>query len=185
MRIPWATVWDTETTGLIKNRSIANDLQPEIIEFCALAVNLATGEILCEYYTKLKPRKYPMSDDVLKVSKVKLTNDMLKDAPSYEQMRKKIVMCLEQWPMVIAHNLSFDMEMIEIENERICVAPMRWPRKVCTVEATVHLKGYRMGLSDLYAYLFKGEKFPDAHRAQADTRALARVATELYRRELI
>jgi hypothetical protein len=61
---------------------------------------------------------------------------------------------------------------------------IKWPRPICTVESTVHIKGARLSMTKLHKYLFDAD-FPDAHRAKPDTQALIRCAVELYRRGLI
>ena len=44
--------------------------------------------------------------------------------------------------VVVAHNLSFDLQMLEVEATRIG-QKVPWPeRKVCTIEATEYLKGF-------------------------------------------
>jgi hypothetical protein len=57
---------------------------------------------------------------------------------------------------------------------------IKWPDKICTVEQTVHLKGYRVSLSVLHETLF-GMPFTGAHRAKVDVSALLFICKELYR----
>ena len=53
-----AVIFDTETTGLVKNRTIKLDNQPEIIEFYGALVDLGKkGKILKEVDTLIKPNK--------------------------------------------------------------------------------------------------------------------------------
>jgi hypothetical protein len=76
------------------------------------------------------------------------------------------------------------MEMVDIEFERLGRKAPWPPRKVCTVEATVHLLGYRLSLQNLHKHLF-GENFDEAHRAKVDVEALVRCCVELRKREVI
>jgi DNA polymerase-3 subunit alpha len=70
--------------------------------------------------------------------------------------------------------------MINNEMRRLGLT-VAWPRVICTVEETEHLKGHRLKLSDLYELLF-GEKFANAHDAKADVEALAKCYFELVKR---
>lgn len=171
-----AFVFDTETTGLIENRTVKEDKQPEIIEFYGCLVNLATGEVLAEIDTLIKPNG-KISDEITKITGI--TEDMVKDAKPFKEYALAIVDLIKNSPCVIAHNLSFDMEMLEIEMKR-CDIALEWPRrKICTVEATVHRKGYRLNLNALHELLC-GEPFQGAHRAKVDVMALIECCKALH-----
>jgi DNA polymerase III alpha subunit (gram-positive type) len=87
---------------------------------------------------------------------------------------------------VVAHNLSYDMAVLSAEYKRFdCAAPPPFPwERICTVEATEYIKGYRLNLTGLHQYLF-GETFTAAHSAEADVKAMAKCFWELKARELI
>ena len=108
---------------------------------------------------------------------------MVRDAPPIEVVLPRIKSLIESSPLVIAHNASFDREVVDIEAERL-KAIVAWPRVVCTVEQTVHLRGYRLSLSDLHEEFF-GKKFAGAHRARVDVDALARIVCEMIKRDLL
>jgi len=82
-----------------------------------------------------------------------------------------------------AHNLAYDMEMLEFEFKRLNdTLKGLWNKPlICTVEQTVHLRGIRLSLSALHEYLFN-EKFEGAHRAKADVQAQVRCFMELKKR---
>jgi DNA polymerase III alpha subunit (gram-positive type) len=178
-------IFDTETTGLTKNRTVRLDMQPEVIEFFGRLVDLDDGRVLAEYETIIKPGIYPMSDRTIHETKTKLSNDLLKDAPRFSEVADKIHDFLAQpQPGNLAHNLSFDRDMIEIELERLG-RKIEWPiLSLCTVEQTIHLRGRRMRLIQLHEYLFN-EGFEGAHRAKEDVDALTRIAVELRKRGVI
>ncbi len=182
-----AVVFDTETTNLIQNHSIKPDEQPEIIEFYAAKVNLKTGKIMNEIETLIKPSR-KLSDKPERGSKktitqiTGITNEMLAKEKPFADHADQIAKILTSTEYVIAHNVSFDMEMVDIEFERL-KRKIKWPRAICTVEATSHIKGGRMTLTKLHEYLFN-EEFK-AHRAKSDTTALIKCAVELYKRDLI
>jgi DNA polymerase III alpha subunit (gram-positive type) len=184
-----AVIFDTETTGLVKNRTIKLDNQPEIIEFYGALVDLGKkGKILKEVDTLIKPNKAlsmePNPGDKRTITQITgIDNEMLKSAPIFAAVSKEIFQLLEKAPLIIAHNLSFDKDMVEIEAQRL-KKKVKWPRGICTVEQTISLLGYRLTLSKLYEHLFE-EKFEGAHRAKADVEALIKVCVELHKRNVI
>ena len=176
-----ALVFDTETTGLIKNRSIPLHQQPEIVEFYGCIVDLNTGKIISEFERMFKPSR-PMRDDVIKIHGI--TNEFVADCEAFTlDAANELRAFIESAPCVIAHNLSFDVDMVELEMDRH-VIPIKWPRKLCTVEQTYHVHGYRLNLNALHKWLFD-EPFKGAHRARADVMALVRCCMELNKRGLI
>lgn len=173
-----AFIFDTETSGLTDTRRIPLDKQPEIIELYAAVTDLASGDKLAEVERMIKPRK-AISDEITRITGI--TNDDLKDALPFSAHASDIEDALARCDAVIAHNLSFDMEMVDIEFERLG-QKVAWPaRRICTVEQTMHLKGHRLGLMALHELLFK-EPFPKAHRARNDVDALIRCVKELLHR---
>lgn len=178
-----AFIFDTETTGLIDNRLRKLERQNEIIEFYGCLVDLDTGELTSEYETLIKPATYPMSDETIKVTKTKLTNEMLFNAPRFAEVAESIRQQIEVAPMVVAHNASFDREIVDIEMQRLGKSVF-WPRVVCTIEQTMHLKGFRLSLTKLHEHLFD-EEFSGAHRAKQDVTALVRCCVELRKQGAI
>lgn len=183
-----ACILDCETSGLTKPRSAKLEIQPSIIEIFLCNVNLKTGKISKEYGTFIKPPKplldTPAPGDKKTIEQITgISNVMLADAPSFADVSKPIFKMIEKAPMVIAHNASFDCECLNIEAERLKYE-IAWPRKLCTVEQTISMKGYRLNQSALYELLFN-EPFTGAHRAKADVMALVRICVELHKREII
>lgn len=176
-----AILFDTETTGLVENRTIADDRQPEIIEFYGCLANLENGEVSRELDVLIRPRHLPLPDKIIKITGI--TTEMVSPASSFVAVASDIAEILEAAPLVIAHNASFDREVIDIEMARIG-RTVAWPRLACTVEQTVHLTGFRLTLSTLHKELFD-EDFVGAHRAAVDVKALLRCAVELHRRDML
>lgn len=175
-----ALIADCETSGLIPNRTMKLELQPSIIEFVALTVDLETGAVENELDLLIKPPK-PIDNDITRITSI--TNAMLEGQPTFQEAAPQIKERIESAQLVIAHNASFDVEMVEIEMER-CGLKVNWPRVLCTVEQTVGIKGFRLTLSALHGELF-GTTFSGAHRARADVEALARCCCELFKRGMI
>jgi len=182
-----AVVFDTETTSLIPNHSVKIDALPEVIEFYAAKVDLKKGKVLKELDMLIKPSrslsdKPALGDKKTTTQITGITNEMLAKMKPFKDHADEIAKILTSADYVIAHNVSFDKEVIDIEFERL-KRKIKWPRAICTVEATAHIKGSRMTLTKLHEYLF-GKTF-DAHRAKSDVEALIRCCCELYRREMI
>jgi DNA polymerase III epsilon subunit-like protein len=181
-----AFVFDTETNGLVANRTMKAHKLPEVIEFFGAIVDLQHNHIIEEFDTLIKPQNELSSkpnpgdkESIIKITGI--TNERLADKPTFAQVAPRIISIIERAPVVIAHNASFDVEMIDIELARIGQS-IRWPRVLCSVEQTIHLVGRRLKLHELYYHLFQPEKFMDAHRAKDDTKALIRCCVELVRR---
>ncbi len=172
-----ALILDCETSGLVENHSIKLTAQPEIIEFCSFATNLETGERLQELEMLIQP-KNPISAKITEITGI--DNEGLKYAPPFKDFAEAIKINLETALAIIAHNMSFDAEMLDIEFERLGTKIV-WPRRVCTVENTLYLKGYRLKQSELYSLIFPGESYK-AHRGRSDVEALERICLELFKR---
>ncbi len=176
------TAFDTETTGLIENITVKDDKLPEVIEFYGCLLDVDSGKIIEELDLLIKPtiaKKLPDDPNW----KVPITWDMLKDKKSFDRHYIDIKMILEKAPIVVAHNAAFDKEVIDVEVSRVD-GNINWPFVMCTVEQTMHLKGYRLSLTALHELLFN-EAFPDAHRASIDVKAMCRCIVELIKREEI
>lgn len=172
-----ATILDTETTGFPQNRSIKLELQPEVIEYFSATTNLATGERIGSVSRLIKPAKLPLPAKIIEITGI--TDAMLADQPPFTSRAAEIQHNIESSEVCIAHNASFDREMLDIEFERLGIK-LKWPRVICTVEATIHIKGYRLNMAKLHRMLFD-EDFKDAHRAENDVNALERCCVELFK----
>jgi DNA polymerase-3 subunit alpha len=177
-----AYLFDTETTGLIENHLVPLDRQPHVIEYYGVLTDLITGDDFAEDWFLVRP---PTMDVVTeKIQGItSITPLMLQAAQPFPEVADKIKTSLEAAPIVVAHNVSYDVEMVDIEFERLGQS-VRWPRKICTIEQTIHVKGHRLTMAGLHEYLF-GEKFEGAHRARVDVQALKRCCMEMMRRDLL
>lgn len=172
-----ALVFDTETTGLIDNRTIKLASQPHVIEFMSQLVDLDGGHVGSETELLIRPPE-PLPEKIVKITGI--TDEMLVGAPSFSDVATVIRTAIESAPLVIAHNASFDAEMLDIEFDRLG-QKIAWPRLICTVEQTVHLRGYRMTLTQLHSFLIGGGH-AEAHRARSDVEALVRCIVEMRKR---
>lgn len=175
-----ALLFDTETTGLINNRTLQLDLQPEIIEFHGVIANLKTGKVSKKLSLLIKPAK-PITAEITRITGI--TNKIVEKRPPFAKVAPSIFKMIEGAPMAIAHNLTFDREMVEIEAQRLG-KKVTWPKTLCTVEQTVHIKGFRLTLTKLHEHLFN-KTFDGAHRAGGDVAALLRCCVQLHKDGLI
>lgn len=154
------------------------DHQPEVIEFCGMTINPGTDHVIDIFDRLIKPTK-PITEEITKLNGI--DNEMVKGASSFKFLAPTIRDLIESSECVVAHNAAFDRDMIDLEFSRLGMTKIAWPRIICTIEATIHLTGYRLSLSALYEFLFK-KKFEGAHRAKADVQALAQIVVELRKR---
>lgn len=183
-----ALVFDTETTGLISSRMVQPEQLPEVIEFYGAMVDFAkTGkyQLLSELNLLIKPARMIQEHKVGKQNITKITgitNAMLAEAPTFSKVAARIFLAIEKAPLVIAHNAHYDVEVLDIEAERLNYK-IAWPAVLCTVEATAYMRGDRLKLVELHEMLFK-QKFT-AHRAKEDTTALIRCCATLHKQGVI
>lgn len=171
-------LFDTETTDLMPNSVIAMEHRPHVIEFYGMILELQgdawTKVAELEFFCKPPVQ---ITEEVQRITGIKPED--VRDAPRFSEKADALRAFFEDADLAVAHNLSYDMGVINTEMERLGLM-MEWPRdKLCTVEATEHLKGYRLKLSDLHEHLF-GEPFSGAHRARVDVEAMGRCFVKLW-----
>lgn len=178
-----ALVFDTETTALVSNSVLPEKHQPEITEYFGQIVQIPSMEVVDQLEFFCKPRQ-PVSEEVTRITGI--TNDMLMNEKPFSAYSSLVARQVSSVDAVVAHNLSYDVHVVTTEFSRINQqSSLIWPRrKICTVESTEWLKGYRLNLSALHEELF-GEKFAGAHRARQDVEALTRCFCELVNRGIL
>jgi DNA polymerase III epsilon subunit-like protein len=176
-------IFDTETTGLNDFKLMPANRQPYVIQFSGSLVDLDTGKIENTYTTFIRPpRQELLTAKITEITDI--TWDNLEEAPPFFSVAGKIALMIRRAECVAAHNLSFDMAMLDLEAGRMG-KKITWPEtRICSVEATVHLKGYNLDLIGLHTELF-GKGFDKAHTADADTAALVKCMIEMRKRNLI
>ena len=162
------TIFDLETTGLVGAKGKDQLHQPHIIEFYGMQVD-NDFNFVRDFETFIKP-PIPIPAFITKINNI--TNEMVKDAPTFLEVYKKIIRVFWCSHTVVAHNLTFDEEVLIIELKRINKEynfPYP-PIKFCTVEQSMHIKGYRLVNDELYK-LATGKELVGAHRSRADVLA--------------
>lgn len=177
-----ALIFDTETTDLISNTLLADKHQPRVIEFF--------GQIVEDDGTILDNLEFRCNPGIVippKITEITgITNDDVKDEPPFAFFEPRIRKLMEQAQAVVAHNLSYDFTVMNMEMNRIQEAGLwPWPKiKICTVEETEHIKGHRLNLTSLHEHLF-GVGFANAHSARHDVEALTRCWLQMRAIELV
>ncbi len=168
---------DTETTALVKNSARKLNKQPFILEFCGIGFDEAGVE---QYMlNQMFSHHLPIPDEVKRITG--LTDEMLVGKPAFKELADTVEEFIAGVDRVVVHNLSYDKAVIDYEFARLD-RRIEWPAdRLCTVEATEHLKGHRLSLIALHELLF-GCAFEGAHRAETDVRSLAKCYFELVNR---
>lgn len=162
------TILDLETTGLVGSKGKDQLYQPHITEFYAMQVDNKFNFVR-EFDTLVKP---PIPIPAFLEKQIGITNQMVADAPSFLQVYRKIIEVFYCSHTIVAHNLSFDEEVLITELRRIGKEhhfPYP-PIKFCTVEQSMHIKGHRLKNSELYE-IATGKQMGLMHRAKADVQA--------------
>ena len=152
-------VLDTETTGLDYTRE-------RIIEFAA--VRLENGKIKDEYQTLINPQQHIRKSSM---SVHHITEEMVADAPTEEEVLPKILEFIGDYP-IVAHNAIFDFSFLNEAKKRVMGEELKNPRidtQVMFKEIAPDLDSH--GLEAL-TNRFNVE-LNNHHRAMADTMGLA------------
>lgn len=167
------TVIDTETTGLKKPDGTDLTLCPYIIEIYAAQFEIEDGgrnSFICrEFETFIKP-PVPIPGFITKITGI--NDEMVKSSPSFVEVYKDLIKIFLGSEELIAANLNFDQYMLITELRRIGKEyhfPYP-PKKFCTIEQSMHKKGYRLKNSELYK-IATGNEIIESHRAKNDALA--------------
>lgn len=165
-----ALIFDTETTGLPLHRHAKLALQPRVIEIGALVIDHQGNELAC--MNEIVDPGCEIEAIITKITG--LTNDDLKGKPKFFEVLPQFGVMIEGCDIVIAHNLPFDMSLIDFEVTRLDRAFV-WPDiKLCTVQDNLPRYGKRPKLTELYEDVV-GQPLAQTHRALDDCRALAEI----------
>jgi len=162
------TIFDQETTGLMKAKGSDQLHQPHLTEIYAMQVD-NNFNFVRDFESLIKP---PIPIPSFLEKQIGITNQMVANAPTFIQVYKQIINVFFRSHTVVAHNLSFDEgvligELRRIGKEHHFPYP---PIKYCTVEQSMHIKGHRLKNDELYK-LATGKEMVGAHRAKVDVMA--------------
>lgn len=162
------SLFDTETTDLTLHPQADLDKQPRIVEFAGVHTDgndiLRDVQFLCNPHRRIAPAAAKVNG---------LSEDDLFDKPNFAHYLDVVQPFFQEAQVVIAHNLSFDKQMMTVEATHMGVTleTFSWPAiEICTVEQTFPMFGRRMKLEKLYEIRF-GE-YKQKHRARDDLNLL-------------
>lgn len=155
---------DTETTNLLEAMGNQLEFQPHMIEIFALKIddNLKPVE---EFYSLIKP-PVPIPQFITRITGIS-DIDVVK-SPPFKKIAKKLQKFLKGTDLFIAHNATFDYDIIENEFKRIGMKSNLPKKLYCTVEQSMFYKGYRLKNLELYKILTGKTEIKNQHRAKAD-----------------
>lgn len=163
-------VFDTETTGFNPESG------DKIVEIGALELinHVPTGNV---YHQYINPER-DVPEEVVAVHG--LTNEFLKDYPTFREIAKDFLEFVGDDGILVAHNASFDMKFINFELNLAGFEKISWERVVDTLE--ISRKKYPGAKNSLDA-LCKRFNVDNSHRtkhgALLDSELLAEVYLEL------
>lgn len=160
---------DTETTGL-------NPEECDIIEVSAVRFeNCVPVEV---FTTLLRPRKR-ISEEIVQINGI--TNEMVRDCPSFGEIEKSLRDYLGDYP-IVAHNASFDIRFLhtsglKFRENAVFYDTLALARKYIRTADGEKLPSYRLGC----ACEACGICFDGAHRSTADALAAGLLFTEIVK----
>jgi len=172
-------LFDTETTGLLQPIDAPMESQPKITELYMVKIN-QDFKMLDEYNQMFSVGE-PLTEEVSRITGI--TDSDLKGKPAFKEQIPLMREFLKNVDLLVAHNLAFDLGMLDVEFKRAEKEFPRMPHNCCTVLSTMGMTGHRLSLSRLHWMLF--QKQFSAHRAKDDVFALVRCFHELTEKGVI
>jgi len=156
---------DTETTGLLEPVGCKLDFQPYVYEIYILRTT-AKLKTIDTFYSLIN---IPVEIPSFLSRMTCVYNTDLKKKPLFNEVKKPIKNIIKDASLFVAHNATFDKEMVNIEFKRNGIDDFKFPSLYCMVEQSYHLKGYRLTQGELYN-LLTGEQYNQEkqHRAKVD-----------------
>ena len=174
---------DTETTDLLSPVVARIDKQPYVVEVGIVTLNDGKIESVYDELVKL-PANVTMPEKATKISGI--TDKELKShGISKDEMIEDVTEILKDCDMLVAHNASFDVQVMENEANRKG-KKFPWPKRIiCTVEETEYLKSHRLSLGDLYEKCFGEKPKGKRHRALDDAKFTAEIYIKLVEKGIL
>lgn len=163
---------DTETTGFLYPVNVLDSRQPKIIEICVCFFDDEDWiQNENQYFTTFVNPGFQINRTVQNITGINPAE--LNKAPYWNEIRTMVMKRIENADRVIAHNLFFDLSMVNLEERRVGYVEVNWPLSLyCTNEHSEHFQGKRLKMSELFVHL-TGKEFPKKiHRAREDVELL-------------
>ncbi len=164
-------VYDTETTGLTLHPDAPVAKRPRMIEFGAVLLD-RNGRVVKAASILINPGEQ-LTAEIVKITGI--TDEDLKDAPSFAEVLPQLRRIFSEADTVMAHNLPFDKAILRGELARMDVHDFPWPqRELCTVGLYKDQWGRNPRLIELYESVM-GKPLAQTHRALDDVHALVEI----------
>ena len=139
----------------------------------------------------IKPEKFVIPKSASDIHGI-TTEYAIQVGKDLSQVLENFKKVMEQSSLIIAHNISFDKNIVGAEFYRLYNSnPLSNIKSFCTMERSTNIckidgaYGYKFPkLQELYYYLFN-QNFENAHDAMIDTKATAKCYFELRRKNLV
>lgn len=185
--------FDTETTGLPKNwKASYKELNnwPRLVQI-AWIISDVNGSIIEQNNYIIKPNGYSIPEDATEIHKIS-TQKALQYGHELDFVLNQFNDCVNKSDIIVAHNLSFDLNVIASEMFRSNINSDIFDKEqICTMESTINFcklpgnYGYKFPkLSELYQKLFYST-FDEAHDASVDIKATFKCFYELLKNKTI
>jgi len=185
--------FDTETSDLLKKgKPNSHPDQPHMAQLAFILYDEKTKIEINSGKFYIKPEGWKMGYYASQVNG--LTDEFLEsNGLPLKQVVTLFNSCLKLADSVVAHNLEFDLNILEIAGIR-SKTKIKWPAKqLCTMKASTHIcqlpmknrKKFKFPkLKEAYHYFFNVE-FDNAHDAMADIRATKDIFHKLRQLETV
>lgn len=185
--------FDTETTGLPKNfNAPASDLNnwPRLVQLAYIFQNIH-GKVISQGNFIIKPDGYSIPAAASSIHGI-TTGRANREGKDLSDVLKKFNSLVIQSKYMVAHNINFDMNIVEAEFIRMKIqCSMHSTSKICTMESSTNYcaingtYGYKWPtLSELHYKLFNSI-FKEAHNAEIDINATAKCFWALMQKGII
>ncbi len=185
--------FDTETTGVPKNyKAPATDLEnwPRVIQL-AWALYDEKGVCLSSTCCLIRPNGWVMPTDKFWIDNGFSHEKSMAEGMAIESALLLFTTLLNRTKYIIAHNMAFDLPIVQAEMIKAGMKSTNKPIRFCTMQATTNIcqipgpYGFKWPkLEELHRFLFK-QDFEGAHDALNDVMATAKCFFELQKNNLI
>ena len=134
------TVFDVETTGFpSKSKVCEHEDQPHIVQLGL--ITRANGRIVQELSLMVEcPVDVPEKPlEIHGISRADTVAYGITKMAMIDTFRDLI----SNTDLIIAHNVDFDIAMINLETDRACEGPIKWPDTFCTMKGWAEIHGVR------------------------------------------
>lgn len=165
-------LFDLETTGLLQPDLSALSNQPHIIEIAAYKFNSMTDINTDNYetFTRLVKPPISVSDKITKLTGI--NDKMLEKELTFSQVLPDLSRFFLNTTLIIAHNLSFDIDVLKFELKRLDKQFLfPWPTdRFCTMNY-FEGKFQKKSLAHIHEAV-TNKKTTQTHRAEDDLKQL-------------